>query len=67
MKTIDRIKNEIKQLSDRERAKLVRWMIDRDNEKWDEQMSEDAAAGRLQFLVDEAAMERKTRKLRKFP
>ena len=67
MKTVDRLKSEIKRLSDSERRALTRWLNKVESEAWDSEMDDDAASGRLQFLVDEAGADRKAGRLRDFP
>lgn len=52
----DRIKQGIDRLSPQEYFKLLEWLhVDVENDdNWDRQMKADAAAGRLDFLRDEA-------------
>ncbi|MCL5734918.1 MAG: hypothetical protein M1274_04925, partial [Actinobacteria bacterium] len=51
-------------LTPEEYTRFRRWFLDRDWEKWDQEIEEDAEAGRLDFLVREAAEARNSRKLR---
>jgi len=37
---------------------LRRWFFDKDWEKWDEQIEEDAESGRLDFLIKEVLDEK---------
>jgi hypothetical protein len=67
MKSVAEIKQAIKQLPERQRKMLSRWLAEQQNKAWDDELNEDASAGKLQFLVDEAAAARKARKLTKFP
>jgi len=67
MRTMAEIKHDIEQLPAQKRRALVRWLAEEENAAWDDQMERDAAAGRLQFLVDEAEAEAKAGTLRKFP
>jgi len=67
MRTVAAIKHDIEQLPAQKKRALVRWLAEEENAAWDEQMGRDAAAGRLQFLIDEAEAESKAGKLRKFP
>jgi hypothetical protein len=66
-KAVEKLKQSIERLPERERKRLVRWLLKKDAEEWDQQLSSDAAAGKLQFLTDEAESERKARRLIKFP
>lgn len=67
MSVIEKIEREIEDLSSEDFARLAMWVDRRRNEKWDRQMDEDAAAGRLDFLFEEAQSERKSGKLRDWP
>jgi len=67
MRTGAEIKHDIAQLPAQKQRALVRWLEENENAAWDEQMEHDAAAGRLQSLIDEAEAEAKAGKLRKFP
>jgi hypothetical protein len=67
MRTVAEIKHDIEKLPAQKRRALGRWLAEEENAAWDEQMERDAAAGRLQFLIDEAETEAKAGKLRKFP
>jgi hypothetical protein len=44
----------IASLPEDEYRRFRRWFLDRDWEKWDKQIEEDAESGKLDFLVDEA-------------
>ena len=52
------IKSAVNELSVKELAELAAFIRDRDNFAWDQQIEEDAASGKLDFLFDEAAKER---------
>lgn len=54
MSTLDEIKRAICRLNPEELATLRQWFDEWDAEAWDRQIEEDAAAGRLNVLVDEA-------------
>lgn len=54
MSKADELKTEIESLPPEEFAELVRWLSEKDWERWDKQIETDSAAGRLDFLVDEA-------------
>jgi len=51
--TVDEIKKAAGALSVNEREELLSWLLDVDDE-WDRQMAKDAAAGKLDFLIEEA-------------
>lgn len=53
MSTVEEIKRAAGALSTAEREELLAWLLDADDE-WDREMAKDAAAGRLDFLVEEA-------------
>ncbi len=61
------IKNAVGQLSAKELAELAAFIRDRDNTAWDQEIEADAAAGRLDFLFDEATKERAAGTLREWP
>ncbi|MGE5306251.1 MAG: hypothetical protein ACM3TN_23325 [Alphaproteobacteria bacterium] len=54
MSKVDELKGEIEQLPESEFTELVRWLSEKDWERWDKQLEADAAAGKLDFLVHEA-------------
>jgi hypothetical protein len=54
MSKVDKLKTEIEQLPENEFTELVRWLSEKDWERWDKQIEADAAAGKLDFLVNEA-------------
>lgn len=55
--TIELLKAEIEKLPPRERAALVRWLQDQDDLAWDEQISSDYRAGKLDRLIERAEKE----------
>ena len=59
MTQVQKIQIAIESLSDEDFAQLRQWFADRDWERWDEQIAADAAAGRLDFLIEEAMEEKK--------
>jgi hypothetical protein len=67
MSVIEKIEQDIEGLSSQDFDRLAVWVDRRRNEKWDGQMDEDAAAGRLDFLFEEAEAGRKSGKLRDWP
>jgi hypothetical protein len=67
MSTVTEIKRAIQKLPSKDRSKLTTWIVEQDSDAWDKQMAADAAAGKLDFLIAEAAAARKTSKLRNWP
>jgi hypothetical protein len=61
------IKKAVGQLSPRELAELAAFISEQDNAAWDAQIEQDAAAGKLDFLFEEAERERAAGKLRDWP
>ena len=53
MSTVAEIKQAISELPETDYVQLRRWFLDLDWEKWDRQIEEDAATGRLDFLASE--------------
>ena len=58
MSTIEEIQSAISSLSSEDYARLRQWFIDKDWEQWDQQIEEDSASGKLDFLVEEAMDEK---------
>jgi hypothetical protein len=58
MSKVDELKTEIERLPQDEFAELVRWLSEKDWERWDKQIEADSAAGKLDFLVREALEEK---------
>ena len=54
MGKIERLEQEIRELSDKELAQLRRWFIEYDAEAWDREIEADAKSGKLDRLADEA-------------
>ena len=65
--SLTEIKSAVRGLSPTELAELAKFIIEEDNAAWTKQMGKDAAAGKLDFLFDEADKERATAKLRDWP
>ncbi|MDD9868852.1 MAG: hypothetical protein OXU50_02995 [Gammaproteobacteria bacterium] len=59
MTKVEAIKNAIRQLSAPELEQLREWFVQYDADAWDKQIQEDAAAGRLDALAEEALNEYK--------
>jgi hypothetical protein len=58
MSTVERIEAEILKLSPKELTRLTDWVLALDEQAWDEQIEQDIAAGKLDFLAQEALAER---------
>jgi hypothetical protein len=57
MSTVEQIEAAILKLSPQELSQLADWVLDLDQQRWDEQIERDAAAGKLDFLAQEALAE----------
>jgi len=64
MRTVEELETAVDSLSQEEYSRFRRWFLDRDWEKWDQEIEEDTKAGRLDFLVQEAVEEKQRNKLR---
>lgn len=54
MSTLDQIEAAILQLPPDDFRRLSDWLLDQDQQRWDEQLERDVAAGKLNTLADEA-------------
>ena len=54
MKSFEEVKSDIGALPFREYRKLTHWLSERDWQAWDEEIARDSAAGKLDFLIEEA-------------
>lgn len=63
---MDEIKKAAGALSVNEREELLSWLLDVDDD-WDREMTRDAAAGKLDFLVEEARSAVRDETLRDWP
>jgi hypothetical protein len=61
------IKKAVGGLSARELTELTVFLVAQDNAAWDKQLETDAAAGKLDFLFEEAEKERARGSLRDWP
>ncbi len=57
MSTVKQIEAEILKLSPEELSQLAGWVLDLDEQRWDEQIEQDIVAGKLDFLAQEALAE----------
>ena len=64
MSKVEKLKIEIEQLPKEEFTELVRWLSAKDWEIWDKEIEGDSAAGKLDFLVQEALDEKAKRTLK---
>jgi len=62
--TVEELEVAVDSLTQEEYGRFRRWFLDRDWERWDHEIEEDAKAGRLDFLVREAVEARNRQKLR---
>ena len=58
MSKVEEIQSAIVSLSPEEYVRLRQWFAERDWEQWDQEIEEDAASGKLDFLIDEAVAEK---------
>ena len=65
--SLTEIKRAVRELSPKELAELTAFISEQDNAVWAEQIEQDAASGKLDFLFQEADQERQTGKLRDWP
>jgi hypothetical protein len=54
MTAIQQLEEAVRQLSPADRAEFRAWYAEFDAEEWDRQLEADVAAGRLDWLVEEA-------------
>jgi hypothetical protein len=62
--SVEAIQAAIASLAPEEYARLREWFIERDWEQWDRQIEADAQAGKLDFLIAEAMVEKVQGQLR---
>ncbi len=67
MSTVEEIEQAAEQLAPSDFDRLAAWISARYHELWTRQMERDAAAGRLDFLFQEAAAERQAGSLHDWP
>jgi hypothetical protein len=58
MSKVEKLKTEIERLPKEEFSELVRWLSEKDWERWDKEIEADSEAGKLDFLVREALAEK---------
>ena len=67
MSTVEEIEQAAERLAPSDFDRLAAWVSARYHELWSQQMERDAAAGRLDFLFDEATAERQAGSLHDWP
>jgi hypothetical protein len=67
MSTVEKIERAAEQLAPADFDRLVPWINRCHHEQWTRQMDQDAAAGKLDFLFEEAETERQAGQLRDWP
>nr|VFK49454.1 MAG: hypothetical protein BECKTC1821D_GA0114238_10782 [Candidatus Kentron sp. TC] len=54
MQTVEQIQSNIEALPRAEYARLFHWLYEREAKEWNKEIENDASAGRLDFLMEEA-------------
>jgi hypothetical protein len=67
MTTVEEIEKAAEELAPADFDRLAAWINQRHHDLWKQQLEHDSAAGRLDFLFDEAAGERQTGQLHDWP
>jgi hypothetical protein len=67
MSRVEEIERAIQELSAEEFARIAQRVHELEQERWDEEMDRDAAAGKLDFLIAEADENRLHGRLRDWP
>ncbi len=63
MSKVDQLKTEIERLPEEEFTELIRWLSEKEWQRWDAQVETDSEAGKLDFLVREAEEAKSNRAL----
>ena len=58
------LETEVERLSERDYSEFRRWFLERDWQDWDREIEADSAAGKLDFLVQEARDAKRSKRLR---
>lgn len=64
MTKVEQLQMEIEALPEEDFSRLRRWFAEKDWELWDSQIESDVAAGKLDFLLEEALAAKAQGKLR---
>jgi hypothetical protein len=67
MSRVEEIEDAIDRLPPEEFRRIARWVREREQQLWDEQLDRDSASGRLDFLFEEAETEAEKELLREWP
>jgi hypothetical protein len=67
MSTVEEIEQAAERLAPSDFARLASWVSARQHDLWTRQMEDDAEAGKLDFLFEEAGAERKSGALHDWP
>lgn len=67
MDRVEEIEHAIQALGPEECRRLIQWLREREQTRWDEQMDRDSVAGKLDFLFEEADRESAQGLLREWP
>lgn len=54
MMQVEQLQSEIAALPERDFSRLRRWFAEQDWQRWDKQLEVDVAAGKLDYLLEEA-------------
>ena len=64
MTQLEQLRTTIEALPEEEFTRLRNWFLEKDWERWDSQIARDSAAGKLDFLIEEARQEKASGKLK---
>jgi hypothetical protein len=64
MTKLEELEKAVSDLQEEDYRQFRHWFLERDWERWDRQISEDAKAGKLGFLISEALDAKRENKLR---
>lgn len=64
MTRVDKIKSAIEKLTENEFTQLRQWFMEKEWQKWDEEIKRDSDRGKLDFLIKEAYEEKAQGKLK---
>jgi len=67
MDRVEEIETAIDRLPPEDYSRLVAWLRDHEQARWDEQMDRDSSGGKLDFLFKEAESESAAGPLREWP
>lgn len=65
MSVLKELEEAVDSLSEKEYEKFRKWFLERDWQRWDQQIEEDSKNGNLDFLIKEAEKARNNNNLRK--